>query len=84
MSIPNTVITRIVHGFSQRRHQGGCQPAPGHPLDLLKNKIRAVKNKVRAVKNKIYFDLNVLFFLPEHFLPIVFYSAPRSNYENIF
>jgi hypothetical protein len=30
----------------QWRRQGRCQPAPGHPLGSLKNKIHAVKNDV--------------------------------------
>jgi hypothetical protein len=30
----------------QWRHQGRCRPAPGHPLDSLKNKVRTIKNDV--------------------------------------
>jgi hypothetical protein len=36
----------LIDWCRQWRHQGRCQPAPGHPLGSLKNKVRAVKNDI--------------------------------------
>jgi hypothetical protein len=36
---------RIKCYWTQGRHQGRCQPAPGHSLGSLKNKGHTVKNK---------------------------------------
>jgi hypothetical protein len=42
-----TLENRETHDTDEQwRHQGRCQPAPGHPFGSLKNKVRAVKNDV--------------------------------------